>query len=293
MGIRAKLVLCLLAVLLPLVLASLFTINLLERQLIERTESSLSNTQRLEAARINAILGTYAQNARNLASGEHAKQFVDAANTYRKAFQSGADHSTLLNTSVGGIDGFAIVDLHTEWPLQQLALRMQRKAGIIGSNIVELRIVDASGQTLGETMGFSWKPTDTKLLDRSIHTVKTTFGDAFNNVEDEIRLGLISPVIGDSGEVAGALMLETRLSPITDLIAKHEDVSKSSEAHLAQPTINGNLGEFLRAKLEPGVSFEGTINTWIEDHSPSSSLRSPPPVRDPSLPRSMFHVRID
>lgn len=240
MGIRAKLVLCLLAVLLPLVAVSLFTINLLEHQIIERTESSLSNTQRLEAARINEILGTYAQDARNLASGAHVKQFVDAAQTYRKALRSGADTSTLSGTSVGGIDGFAIVDLQAEWPLQQLALRMQRKSGIIGSNIVELRIVDASGQTLGETMGFSWEPTDTKLLERSIHSVKTNFGDAFNNVEDKKRLGMISPVIGDSGEVAGALMLETRLRPITDLIAKHEGVSKSSEAHLAQPMINGD-----------------------------------------------------
>ena len=197
MGIRTKLVLCLLAVLLPLVAVSLFTINLLDRQLMERTESSLSNTQRLEAARINEILSTYAQDSRNLASGTHVKQFVDAVNTFRQARLSGADTSELLKTRIGGFDGFALIDLDGDWPLQELALRMQRKAGIVGSNIVELRVVDASGRTLGETMGYTWKPDDIKLLNRSIHTVKTNFGDAFITMDGNKRLGVISPIIGD------------------------------------------------------------------------------------------------
>ena len=91
MGIRAKLVLCLLAVLLPLVAVSLFSINLLGKQLVERTESSLSNTQRLEAARINEVLASYAQDARNLASGTQVRQFVAACNAYRQAVLNNAD----------------------------------------------------------------------------------------------------------------------------------------------------------------------------------------------------------
>ncbi len=259
MGIRAKLVLCLLAVLLPLVAVSLFTINLLDKQLMERTESSLSNTQRLEAARINEILGTYAQDARNLASGTHVKQFVDAVNTFRQALLSGTDTSELLKIRVGGFDGFALVNLDADWPLQELALRMQRKAGIVGSNIVELRIVDASGKTLGETMGYTWKPDDVNLLDRSIHTVKTNFGDAFLTMDGKKRLGVISPIIGVSGEVSGAVMVETRLSPITDLIAKHENVSKSSEAHLAQPTINGDAQFITPLRFDRTSAFNKVV----------------------------------
>ncbi|ASJ75999.1 EAL domain-containing protein [Granulosicoccus antarcticus] len=259
MGIRAKLVLCLLAVLLPIVAVSLVTINLLENQLVERTESSLSNTQRLEAARINEILTTYAQDARNLASDTHVKEFVDASNEFRQARLAGHDTSTLLNTSIGGIDGIAIIDLASDWPLQQLALALQRKAGIVGSNIVELRIVDITGKTLGETMGYTWEPIDSDLLTRSINTVKTSFGEAFLSVSDQTRLGIVSPIIANSGEVVGALMLETRLNPIVDLISKHEQVSKSSEAHIAQPMLNGDAQFLTELRFDRTSAFSKII----------------------------------
>lgn len=262
MGIRAKLILCLLAVLLPLVAVSLFTINLLDKQLVERTESSLSNTQRLEAARINEILASYAQDARNLASGMHVKQFVAATNAYRMAVRDGVDLAEIekmLDNTIGGIDGFAIVDRRREWPLQQLALALQNKAGIVGSNVVELRIVDSEGEVLGESMGFTWSPLAEDLLQKSIATVKTTFGDAFVNASGRGRLGMISPIISDLGEVVGALMLETRLGPITDLVAKHEGVGRSSEAHIAQPTSTGDAQMITSLRFDRKAAFNKVI----------------------------------
>ena len=153
MGIRAKLVLCLLAVLIPLVAVSIFAMNLFDRQLMERTEAALGSSLRLEAARINEILATYAQDARNLASGTHVRKFVDATNAYRLASQSRTPRPSLATGDtdiVGGFDGFALVDMEAAWPLQQLVLAVQRKAGVVGSAVVELRIVDSAGGTLGE-----------------------------------------------------------------------------------------------------------------------------------------------
>lgn len=262
MGIRAKLVLCLLAVLLPLVAVSLISINLLDKQLVERTESSLSNTQRLEAARINEILATYSQDARNLASVPYVREFVAACNTFREALLNDADQSEiqeLLSHSIGGINGLALIDPRSSWPLQQLALYLQRRAGINGSNIVELRIVDAQGETLGETMDFSWQPTDERLLAESIASVKANFGDAFLNPNQHKRLGMIVPIISDSGVVSGALMLETRLSPITRLISKHEGVGRSSEAHLAQPTANGDAQLITALRFDRQAAFNKII----------------------------------
>jgi len=259
MGIRAKLVLCLLAVLVPLVAVSIFAIRLVDQQLTERTESALANTQRLEAARINEILSSYAQDARSLASGAHVKNFVAATNAYRLELQPNGDGSRLEESVIGGYDGFAIIDPAAPWPLQQLALALQRKAGIVGSAVVDLRLVDRQGETLGESLGFSWNPADPTLIQRSMRTVKTTFGDAFRNDDNHDRLGIVSPIIGESGEVVGALIMESRLSPITDLVSKHEGVGYSSEAHIAQPTPNGHAQIITTLRFDRKAAFNKIV----------------------------------
>ncbi|NND93187.1 MAG: EAL domain-containing protein [Granulosicoccus sp.] len=259
MGIRTKLVLCLLAVLLPLVAVSSFAISLLDQQLVERTESALANTRRLEAARINEILAAYANDARGLASGAHIRQFVAATNTYRRTKRDGGDLQELQGMTIGGYDGFAIVDQDAEWPLQQLALAAQRKAGIVGSEVVELKLVDDSGETLGETLGYSWTPADPSLLTQTLRSVKTRFGDAFVNDNGDQRLGMMSPVVSDSGEVVGAMLLETRLGPIIDLVSKHEGVGRSSEAHIAQPTVDGHAQFITALRFDRKAAFDKVV----------------------------------
>lgn len=259
MGIRAKLVLCLLAALVPLTAVSAFAIRLVDQQLTERTESALANTQRLEAARITEILGSYAQYARGLAEGHHVKDFVAATNTYRQARLNNGDVSEFDSAMIGGFDGFAIINPAVPWPLQQLALALQRKAGILGSAVVELRLVDRQGATLGESLGFSWTPTDPTLIQRSMRTVKTTFGDAFRNIDNHERLGIVSPIIGESGEVVGALIMESRLNPITDLVAKHEGVGYSSEAHIAQPTPDGDAQFITALRFDRKAAFNKVV----------------------------------
>lgn len=259
MGIRAKLVFCLLAVLIPLGAVSTLAIRLFDQQLTERTESALANTQRLEAARINEILAGYEQDSRSLAAGTHVKQFVAGIHEYRQATSRPVDGEQYARPIIGGYDGFAIINVDADWPLQQLALKLQHKAGIIGSSAVELRLVDRNGQTLGESVGFTWQPADTTLIRQSMGQVKTLFGDAFLNDNNQGRLGMVSPIISSNDEVVGALVLETRLGPITDLISKHEGVGYSSEAHIAQPTIHGHAQFITPLRFDRKAAFNKIV----------------------------------
>ncbi|MFK7857581.1 MAG: diguanylate cyclase [Granulosicoccus sp.] len=259
MGIRNKLVLCLLAVLFPLVAVALFATHLFEQQMAERTMAALANTQRLEAARIGQILEGYANNARSLAAGPHVREFFSNLHDHHNPQDTRNAGGQNPPAVIGGLDGFAIIDPETQWPLQQLALALQRKAGSIGSSVVELQLVDRTGTTLGETMGFTWIPADTKLIERSMRTVKTHFGDAFINLEDQQRLGMVSPVISPRGEVVGALVMETRLAPIINLISKHEDMGKSIEAHIAQPTPEGNAQFITPLRFDRTAAFNKIV----------------------------------
>ncbi len=256
MGIRNKLVLCLLVVLFPLVAVGTFATHLVNRQMAERTTAALATTQRLEAERISQILDSYASHARTLASGAHVRDFFTKLHAYHNAEFS---TNSAMSTIIGGEDGLAIVDPEAVWPLQQLALALQRKAGIIGSSVVELRLVNREGKTLGETMGFSWEPVDEKLIDRSMRTVQTNFGDAFLNQDETQRLGMVSPVISYDGEVVGALIMESRLLPITSLIAKHERMGSTIEAHIAQPTPDGAAQFITPLRFDRTAAFNKVV----------------------------------
>ena len=284
MGIRNKLVLCLLAVLFPLAAVGAFATHLVDLQMVERTTAALANTQRLEAARIEQILRGYANNARGLASDMHLRDFVSAVNDHQhnsdaeKPSDNASDvwvRNTLESSSaIGGYDGFAVIDPEAPWPLQQLALAMQRKAGIIGTQIVELKIVDRDNETLGESIGFSWTPTDVKLIDRSMRTVKSYFGDAFVNPEGRERLGIVSPIINIGGEVVGALIMESRLGPIIDMISKHERVGDSIEAHIAQPTPDGGAQFITPLRFARDAAFNKTVPA-DSDMAVNLALESP------------------
>jgi len=278
MGIRNKLVLCLLAVLFPLVAVALFATHLFDRQMAERTMAALANTQRLEAARIEQILDGYAHKARSLAAGVHVRTFVAMLHEQQNAAHADSPDRQGEPELIGGYDGFAIIDPEARWPLQQLALALQRKAGMIGSSVTELRMVNLEGRTLGETMGFSWIPADAKLIDRSMRTVRTLFGDSFINFDEQQRLGMVSPVISPEGEVVGAVVMETRLSPIINLISKHEDMGKSIEAHIAQPTPAGDAQFITALRFDRDAAFRKVVPSSKELpvnlalHSPDSQI---------------------
>lgn len=252
MGIRTKLLLCLLSVLIPVSVGSIFALYMINASQSKRVEAELANNRRLEAARINEMLENYREDAVSLAAGTHIKSFVGAMSAWRSG-------ELPAGTTIGGIDGFAIVNPGSDWPLQQLALGLQRKSGIVGSEVAELRIVDNSGHTLGESLGFSWQPTNPELLENATTMAETRFGDAFRTADGLERLGIITPVYGESGMVAGALILETRLRPIINQIGQHEGVSDSAEAHIAQPTAEGDAQFITPLRFDRNAAFDKIV----------------------------------
>lgn len=274
MKIRLKLFTCLIAALIPLAAVGVYASQLLEQQLVASTETSLANTRRLEAARINQVLAGNAAEARALAAGSHVRAFVGAINDYRYSVQSQESFNENLAVTIGGYDGFAIVDPESSWPLQQLALRLQKKAGMVESAVVQLRLVDSKGETLGETIGYSWEPANPDLINRSMRTVKTVFGDAFRNMDNEDKLGIVSPVVSNQGNVVGALLIESQLAPIIDLVAKHEGVGYSSEAHIAQPTIDNNVQFITPLRFDKRAAFNKIVEKNF-DLPVVKSLKSP------------------
>lgn len=254
MGIRNKFMLCLLAVLMPLVAVGTFATHVVDLQMAERTTAALANTQRLEAARIEQILAGYANDARSLASGPHVSNFVSTVPAERVP-----DQSTTFADAIGSHDQIASSTSYEGALLRQLALTLQRKAGSIGSSVVELKLVNRDGQTLGKTDGFSWSPADEKLVERSMGKAKTVFGEAFVNEGDRKRLGMVSPILSHAGRVVGALIMEARLGPIINLISKHEEMGDSIEAHIAQPTLQGHAQLITDLRFERNSAFQKIV----------------------------------
>ena len=111
-----------------------------------------------EAARIAEVLEDYRRDAMSLAAGAHVRDFVTGIDAHRRGVLP-------ADVEIGGVDNFATIDRTADWPLQQLALALQRKAGIVGTETVELRLVGRDGRTLGESIGFGWEPRDGELVD--------------------------------------------------------------------------------------------------------------------------------
>ena len=278
MGIRNKLVLCLLAVLFPLAAVGMFATHLVDRQIAERTSAALATTQRLEAARIEQSLKAYADHARLLASGVHMREFSTQLHNRRFPVVAADALNVKEPKIIGGRDGFSIIDPNTLWPLQELALALQRKAIMAGSSIVELRIVDHRGDILGETMDFSWLPTDEKLIERSMRSVQTYFGDAFVNPGNQKRLGMVSPIISADDLVVGALIMETRLNPLINMISSHESGGESIEAHIAQRTKDGDAQFITALRFDQNAAFNRVVRATTNSpviqalDSPSSQV---------------------
>ena len=249
MGIRSKLLVCLLVALVPIAAASLFTVHVIDERLTTRIEAELGNSRRLEAARISEVLEDYRRDAMTLAAGTHVRDFVADIDAHRRGALAADDE-------IGGVDDFPPIDRDADWPLQQLALALQRKAGIVGTESVELRIVGRDGRTLGESIGFGWQPRDGELVERAMTRAVPLFGDAWRNENGHRRLGLVAPVYSDRGSVVGALLLETRLGPVVDLVTQHEGLGRSSEAHVAQRLPNGDAGFITLLRFDRDAAFE-------------------------------------
>lgn len=252
MGIRAKLLMWLAVVILPIAGASFFAVKVIDARLSERIEADLANARRLEATRIKEVLESYKRDAENLISGNHIKEFFGDLHAYRSG-------EILPDTIIGGEGGFSIVDPNAILPLQELALGLQHKAALMGTEVVELKLVDRSGGTLGQTHGFGWEPYDPTLIEWSMDTSEMLFGNAFRPTDGEDRLGSVSPIYNGLGTVVGALVMEMRLGPVVDLAVKHEGFARTREAHIAQLNPDGDAEFITLLRFKRDAAFNKVV----------------------------------
>jgi len=255
MGIRNKSVLCLMAVLFPVTVIGLFAIHLVGVEAVSSTKNSLRNVLHLELERIELKLEEYEKNAKALASRRSVRIFFTELDRYRQSSRSTAAEPAKERPLIRGHGRFSMVDPEAPWPLQQLALNLQIQARATGTAIVEMRLVDRYNEVLGESIGYSWSPVDSALVEQAMLANSTQFGDAFVNHDDKQRLGIVSPVVSQSGEVVGAILMEALLDPLTHPLSKYENEDNFFEAHLAQPTLKGDAQLLSSQRLDQNAAF--------------------------------------
>ena len=247
LGIRSRLLLWLGGVTLPILAASMTTVQIVDARLSERIEKDLMNVRRLEAARIDGALANYRREARTIASGRHLDE--------RVLWAAGSER--------GGGERLA-----------SLANALRYRAATLGSGIVEVDVRDVRGLSLGASSGFGWKPYDAAIVQRAIASGETLFGNAFRPPGAEPRLGVVAPIPGADGAPVGALVLEMRLAPIVDPVIEHEGFGATSEAHIAQPTPAGDAEFITPMRFAKGAAFSKVVPA-AKDLPINRSLDSP------------------
>lgn len=247
---RGRILVWLVLVVLPSIGVGWFTVELVGARLSDRVEANLANARRLEAARITDALDGYVDDAEALTSGGHVIDFVSGVTRIR----AGSSDQV-----IGGYDGFAVVDPYAEAPLAELVDALYGKAWSTGSEVLDLRVIGADGTSYGETPNFTWSPYDPSVIDDALSSGQPRFGNAFRSEAGGDRLALVAPVTAPGGDVVGALLLETRLGPIVDLVVEHEGFGETSEAHIAQPTADGDAEFITLLRFERDAAFTKVV----------------------------------
>ena len=251
LGIRARLLAWFGLVVLPAFGVGWFTLDLIDDRFVARVEADLVNARRLESARIVDVLASYEEDGASLAAGPHVVDFVGGVNQARR---SPSDPPV-----VGGYDGFGVVDPTAAEPLAELADALQNKARTTGSEVVELQLIGVDGDVYGETSGFSWSPYVPDIVATTLTDGTARFGNAFRSPDGGDRLGLVTPIVGADGEVLGVLVQETDLGPVVDLVVEHEGFGDTSEAHIAQPTAEGDAEFITLLRFERDAAFTKVV----------------------------------
>lgn len=251
MSVNRKLTIWLVIVLIPFVFASLVSIEIIDHRLTERIETDLMNTRRLEAKRITEALSN-AQH--NVASLTKDRELVNQVANHHL----GNDLSNLNARS--SLQASSAVDVKESAPLQSIAITLAEKTRSIDSDIVELQIMNLSGELLGQTKGFSWAPSDSnKLIENAVNSRKPVFGRAFNSPSNEHRYGMVAPIYSAGDVVVGVLVVEARLEPVVGLVVEHEGFGDTSEAHLAQTTSDGDAEFITLLRFKRDAAFNKIV----------------------------------
>ncbi len=235
-SIKARILVWLAIVALPVLATGVFSVQFIHDKLSERIELDLLNASRLEAARIRDMLGNYRASVESLVS-----------NPLIDDFESGETLASNMQMAVSALSASEVPlsdPADSQLALTALSEKLLESAAFADSEISNLMLVAPDLTELGSTPGFSWQPYDTALIPTAMSQGQTLFGNAFLGADGTAQLGMATPIVDRSQRVVGAAVVELRLGPVVDLVVEHEGFGHTSEAHIAQPTRDGDA-EFI------------------------------------------------
>ncbi len=232
LGVRSRLIGWLVLVLIPATATGVLAVRQVESQTAQQISIDMANGRRLEAARINQVLSDYLRETQNLAASPNLAELL-------------SDTGSL--------------PLGVTPPMQAQADALLRTSGLRGTRVINVRLVDNSLRSLGETTGFEWTPTDPSLVENVLETGVPRFGNAFLNSSGVDLLGMVVPIFNSDGTVTGALVVESDLGPVVDLIVEHEAFGRTTEAHLAQLTPKGDAQFITPLRFDGDAAFSRIV----------------------------------
>lgn len=235
----------------------------------QRISDSLADTLRLEATQISASLERYAWHAESLASSPVASFLVawETAVRYPESIAEAADKTKTADEATDNGTG-VVTTLNSSSEdtepgterFDELTQTLLSAAAANRSEIVQLAIVDRRGQRIAATEEFTWEPVDNTLIIESMSAAATRFGDAFVEPRwGERRLGMVTPVSSPTGAIVGALLLESRLGPVIDMVSIYNDLASTSESHIVQRSPHGDAAFITPLRFDDDAAFNRVV----------------------------------
>ena len=243
LGVRSRILLWLGATVLPIVAIGAFAASVMEDRLADRVETELTNILGLEAARIGRELD---------ALTTHTEELAARAGT----------QSVIADVRPSG---------STDRPLDQMADALVYDLSDGNKDAAAVVLLDADGAVLGASSAADRIPTPDQVVAGS------TFASAYRSAPGDDRLPVQASIVADDGTLLGLLAVDWNIAPITDLLVTHEGFGETSEAHIAQPTAEGDAAFITLLRFERDAAFTKVIPGTL-DVPIVNALSSPEPT---------------
>lgn len=159
---------------------------------------------------------------------------------------------------------------------EMTTLTAERAATIVdkvtgNTTVLGALVVDEDGSPIAASEGAR---NDSVIIEPS---PEPTFLSAYRSSPGDERLPVAAAIRNSDGGIVGTLILEYDLSPIVDLVVTHERFGDTSEAHIAQPTPDGDAAFITLLRFARDAAFTKVVPS--EMGLPiNQSLRSPQPT---------------
>lgn len=233
-------------VLTPLILGGSLALNAIDTRVSERIVADLTNIRDLETSRINSALASLVESAALLASDSDLVAYLDPDVESAPGRDENQAEELLSFTSDAG------------------------------ARVRAIRIVTRDGSEVARSGTAAWQPS-TDLVDYAMDIRRPMLGDAFEASPGDERLGTLAPVVTPDGSVVGALLVEYRLSSVTQLVYLNERYGDTAEVLLVQRGSAGALELITRPRFARDAAFS-TSHQIAADSAVAQSITSAGPT---------------